>query len=225
MLCNGFRALRQGHGRAARAKPELVLNNFDTRLGHRMGRMFASLFHQDPSFRSRQVATLHNQRDFIFFRWVWRVPLLSISSPLFTISGKPSPAPSTSFGSLHNERCATVDMHSRTVSQAAWICKEQASNKRGAGMGCGHSTWSAWWLSTVVALISRDFWCIVRRGTSARQAGSHTAQDETCCAYTGTIGTSSRRRSSPRMGSRAPQWARACRSWGPDLPSSCAACR
>ncbi|CAL5229421.1 g12743 [Coccomyxa viridis] len=58
----------KGHGRAARAKPELVLNNFDTRLGHRMGRMFASLFHQDPSFRSRQVATLHNQRDFIFFR-------------------------------------------------------------------------------------------------------------------------------------------------------------
>ena len=58
----------QGHGRAARAKPELVLNNFDTRLGHRLGRMFASLFHQDPSFRSRQVATLHNQRDFIFFR-------------------------------------------------------------------------------------------------------------------------------------------------------------
>jgi hypothetical protein len=58
----------QGHGRAARAKPELVLNNFGTRLGHRAGRMLASLFHQDPQFRSRQVATFHNQRDFIFFR-------------------------------------------------------------------------------------------------------------------------------------------------------------
>ena len=67
-LVNHHFVVMQGHGRAARAKPELVLNNFDTRLGHRLGRMFASLFHQDPSFRSRQVATLHNQRDFIFFR-------------------------------------------------------------------------------------------------------------------------------------------------------------
>ncbi|CAL8464898.1 g4433 [Coccomyxa elongata] len=58
----------KGHGRAARMKPELILNHFDTRLGHRLGRMLASLFHQDPSFKSRQVATFHNQRDCIFFR-------------------------------------------------------------------------------------------------------------------------------------------------------------
>lgn len=49
-------------------KPELILNNFNTRLGHRIGRMFASLFHQDPQFRGRQVATFHNQRDYVFFR-------------------------------------------------------------------------------------------------------------------------------------------------------------
>lgn len=30
--------------------------------------MFASLFHQEPQFRGRRVATFHNQRDFIFFR-------------------------------------------------------------------------------------------------------------------------------------------------------------
>ena len=30
--------------------------------------MFASLFHQDPTFKGRRVATFHNQRDFIFFR-------------------------------------------------------------------------------------------------------------------------------------------------------------
>jgi ribosome production factor 1 len=59
----------QGHGRAAHLKPELILNHFDTRLGHRLGRMLASLFHQDPNFKSRQVATFHNQRDCIFFRW------------------------------------------------------------------------------------------------------------------------------------------------------------
>jgi ribosome production factor 1 len=50
-----------------------VLNNFNTRLGRRVGRMLGSLFHQEPQFRGRRVATFHNQRDFIFFRWGLRV--------------------------------------------------------------------------------------------------------------------------------------------------------
>lgn len=58
----------KGHGRATTHKPELVLNNFGTRLGRRVGRMWASLFSQDPAFRGRRVVTLHNQRDYIFFR-------------------------------------------------------------------------------------------------------------------------------------------------------------
>ncbi|GLC42365.1 Ribosome production factor 1 [Pleodorina starrii] len=58
----------KGHGRATHHKPELILNHFDTRLGHRMGRMLASLFPQDPQFRGRRVVTFHNQRDFIFVR-------------------------------------------------------------------------------------------------------------------------------------------------------------
>lgn len=58
----------KGHGRATAHKPELILNHFDTRLGHRVGRMFASLFPQDPQFRGRRVVTFHNQRDFIFVR-------------------------------------------------------------------------------------------------------------------------------------------------------------
>ncbi|KAL6752134.1 anticodon-binding protein [Haematococcus lacustris] len=57
-----------GHGRATPHKPEMVLNNFGTRLGRRVGRMFASLFAQDPSFRGRRVVAFHNQRDFIFVR-------------------------------------------------------------------------------------------------------------------------------------------------------------
>jgi hypothetical protein len=48
--------------------PELILNNFTTALGHRVGRMFASLLPQEPQFRGRRVVTLHNQRDYIFFR-------------------------------------------------------------------------------------------------------------------------------------------------------------
>jgi ribosome production factor 1 len=48
--------------------PELILNNFDTMLGSRMGRMIAALFPQDPELEKRRVITWHNQRDFIFFR-------------------------------------------------------------------------------------------------------------------------------------------------------------
>ncbi|PWA14554.1 hypothetical protein CCH79_00015025, partial [Gambusia affinis] len=49
--------------------PEVILNNFTTRLGHSIGRLFAALFPQNPQFVGRQVATFHNQRDFIFFRF------------------------------------------------------------------------------------------------------------------------------------------------------------
>ncbi|XP_021347947.1 ribosome production factor 1-like [Mizuhopecten yessoensis] len=49
-------------------QPEIILNNFNTRLGHSVGRMFASLFPHDPEFHGRRVITFHNQRDFIFFR-------------------------------------------------------------------------------------------------------------------------------------------------------------
>lgn len=48
--------------------PELVLNGFTTRLGHRAGRFLASLFPHNAQFQGRQVATFHNQRDFIFVR-------------------------------------------------------------------------------------------------------------------------------------------------------------
>lgn len=58
----------QGHGRATDHVPELILNNFTTRLGSTVGRLFQSLFPQQPEFVGRQVVTLHNQRDFIFFR-------------------------------------------------------------------------------------------------------------------------------------------------------------
>ncbi|CAG8553042.1 5352_t:CDS:2, partial [Scutellospora calospora] len=58
----------EGHGRSSCHKPELILNNFNTRLGHTIGRWFQALFPHVPEFQGRQVATFHNQRDFIFFR-------------------------------------------------------------------------------------------------------------------------------------------------------------
>lgn len=57
-----------GHGRPTSHIPELILNNFQTRLGKTVGRLFQSIFPQNPDFEGRQVITLHNQRDYIFFR-------------------------------------------------------------------------------------------------------------------------------------------------------------
>merc|ERR1719203_1891564 len=49
-------------------RPELILSNFSSRVGVRMGRMLATMFDQRAEFRGRQVVTFRNQRDFIFFR-------------------------------------------------------------------------------------------------------------------------------------------------------------
>ncbi|KAI0819674.1 Brix-domain-containing protein [Trametes gibbosa] len=57
-----------GHARATAHYPELVMNGFVTRLGHTVGRLFQTFFPPMPEFQGRQVVTLHNQRDFLFFR-------------------------------------------------------------------------------------------------------------------------------------------------------------
>ncbi|EGC38118.1 brix domain-containing protein [Dictyostelium purpureum] len=57
-----------GGGEMTSHKAELIVNGFKTRLGLTVGRIFASIFAQDPNFKGRRVCTLHNQRDFIFFR-------------------------------------------------------------------------------------------------------------------------------------------------------------
>lgn len=56
------------HGKGTDHIPELVLNGFGTRLGHRVGRLLGSMFPHRPQFRGRQVVTYHNQRDYIFAR-------------------------------------------------------------------------------------------------------------------------------------------------------------
>lgn len=58
-----------GHGRSTEHEPEVLLNNFTTALGVRVGRMLGSLFPHTPNFVGRQAATFHCQRDFIFFRF------------------------------------------------------------------------------------------------------------------------------------------------------------
>jgi ribosome production factor 1 len=56
------------HAVATEHIPELILNNFDSKIGVKVGRLLASLFPQNPEFKGRRVVTFHNQRDFIFFR-------------------------------------------------------------------------------------------------------------------------------------------------------------
>merc|ERR1712187_129402 len=58
----------RGSGRASKQNPELILKNFKTKLGRRIGHMFASLFHQHPQLEGRKIVTFLNKRDFIFFR-------------------------------------------------------------------------------------------------------------------------------------------------------------
>lgn len=58
----------QNKGKSTPHYPELLLNNFSTKLGHAVGALFITLFPTMPEFTGRQLVTLHNQRDFIFVR-------------------------------------------------------------------------------------------------------------------------------------------------------------
>merc|ERR1712106_95813 len=60
--------MKRGGGNPTNHWPELILKNFRTRLGRKVGRMFAAIFPQKPHLEGRQVVTMHNQRDYIFFR-------------------------------------------------------------------------------------------------------------------------------------------------------------
>jgi ribosome production factor 1 len=54
----------KGVGESTDHCPEIILNNFNTRLGHTVARLFASLFPHDPEFKGRRVVTFHNQVGF-----------------------------------------------------------------------------------------------------------------------------------------------------------------
>jgi len=58
----------KNHGKTTSHRPEVIVNNFNTRLGYSVGRSLAALFPYDPDFVGRRAVTFHNQRDFIFFR-------------------------------------------------------------------------------------------------------------------------------------------------------------
>lgn len=60
--------LKKSHKQISSHRPEVILNNFTTRLGLTVGRMLGSLFHYEPEFKGRRAVTFHNQRDYIFFR-------------------------------------------------------------------------------------------------------------------------------------------------------------
>jgi len=60
--------LKRSHKEITNHRPEVILNNFTTRLGYSVSRMLGALFHYEPEFKGRRVVTFHNQRDYIFFR-------------------------------------------------------------------------------------------------------------------------------------------------------------
>ncbi len=71
-------------------RPEVILNNFKTRLGQTISRMLGSVFHFKADFKGRRVVTFHNQRDYIFFRhhrykFLHGKPALRELGPRFTL--------------------------------------------------------------------------------------------------------------------------------------------
>lgn len=57
-----------GHAKPTAHSPELVLSNFSTPLGLSIGTLLQSVFPALPQLEGRQVVSVQNQRDFIFFR-------------------------------------------------------------------------------------------------------------------------------------------------------------
>ncbi|TDZ18434.1 Ribosome production factor 1 [Colletotrichum orbiculare MAFF 240422] len=57
-----------GHGNPTNHYPELLLNNFKTPLGLLTAALFQRLFPPQPEVEGRQVLTVHNQRDYLFWR-------------------------------------------------------------------------------------------------------------------------------------------------------------
>jgi len=66
--CKITKEMKKNYREISHHRPEVILNNFTTRLGHTVGRMLGALFHYEPEFKGRRAVTFHNQRDYIFFR-------------------------------------------------------------------------------------------------------------------------------------------------------------
>lgn len=60
--------LRKNHKDISSHRPEVIIQQFSTRLGLTVGRMLGALFHYEPEFEGKRCVTFHNQRDYIFFR-------------------------------------------------------------------------------------------------------------------------------------------------------------
>ncbi|KAF5297362.1 hypothetical protein FQR65_LT01292 [Abscondita terminalis] len=60
--------MRKSHKDITEHRPEVILNNFTTRLGLTVGRMLGALFHYNPEFDGQRAVAFHNQRDYVFFR-------------------------------------------------------------------------------------------------------------------------------------------------------------
>ncbi|KZT06164.1 Brix-domain-containing protein [Laetiporus sulphureus 93-53] len=137
-----------GHARPTDHFPELVLNGFVTRLGHTVGRLFQTLFPPMPEFQGRQVVTLHNQRDFLFFRrhrYAFRstekVALQEIG-PRFTLKlrslrkGLPAvknlgePSKPLEFDTFQEESTSAEDVHMADVEGTAEAQAQEGSDSQ-----------------------------------------------------------------------------------------------
>ena len=63
-----LRSALKGAAKPSAVPPEVIMTNFTTRVGRRVGRLLQQQLSRAELLRARQVVTFHNQRDHIFFR-------------------------------------------------------------------------------------------------------------------------------------------------------------
>ncbi|KAF8677426.1 Brix protein [Rhizoctonia solani] len=147
-----------GHARPSPHYPELVLNGFVTRLGITVGRLFQTLFPVMPEFEGRQVVTLHNQRDFLFFRrhrYAFRssekaalqeigprftLKLRSLKKGLPVVENLSKPPPALEFASDEEESAKAHGDTEDTSAQAV----TSASEKKGEAPGISNDFEWVW---------------------------------------------------------------------------------
>ncbi|KAH0879734.1 hypothetical protein HID58_067128, partial [Brassica napus] len=73
----------KNHGNPTSHEQELVLNNFTTSLGNRVGRFFQSLFPQEPNFRGRRV--VRSTTSILLKHVLNKISILFLRSYIFDI--------------------------------------------------------------------------------------------------------------------------------------------
>lgn len=109
------------HGASTSHIPELNLHGFGTRLGHRIGRLLGSLFPHDAELQGRQVATFHNQRDYIFIRHHRYIFEEKKQKPVKKVAGQEKDQPKKPIGIKDKVKARLQELGPRFTLKLRWL--------------------------------------------------------------------------------------------------------